>query len=147
VERWLGKYSEPIYAIMRVVIGLLFICHGTQKVFGMFGGQVQLAHPRLFTAGVIEIVAGALMTVGLWTSYAAFISSGEMAVAYFTTHAPGGFWPILNRGESAVLYCFIFLYLASRGSGRLSLDALMRRDRLDRVPEPSTGRRPSASPV
>lgn len=129
MERWLERYSEPIYAVMRVVVGLLFACHGAQKLFGVLGGQSRLADPKLFTAGIIELVGGGLIVLGLWAGYAAFIASGEMAVAYFTTHAPGGFWPIVNKGELAVLYCFVFLYIASRGSGRLSVDALVKKRR------------------
>ena len=129
MERWLERYSEPIYALMRVAVGLLFACHGAQKLFGVLGGQSRLADPKLFTAGIIELVGGGLIVLGLWAGYAAFITSGEMAVAYFTTHAPGGFWPIVNKGELAVLYCFVFLYIASRGSGRLSVDALVKKRR------------------
>jgi putative oxidoreductase len=127
MDRLLGKYSEYIYTIMRVVVGLLFWCHGAQKVFGMLGGQSELSVPFLATAGIIEFVGGGLMILGLWTSYAAFIASGEMAVAYFKVHAPHGLWPVVNKGELAVLYCFIFLYIASKGSGRLSVDALIRK--------------------
>ena len=129
MERRLERYSEPLYALMRVVIGLLFACHGAQKLFGVLGGQSQLANPKLLAAGIIEFVGGGLVALGLWAGYAAFIASGEMAVAYFTTHAPGGFWPIVNKGELAVLYCFVFLYIASRGSGRLSVDAPAKRRR------------------
>jgi putative oxidoreductase len=127
MECWLGRYSEPLYAIMRVVVGLLFACHGAQKLFGVLGGQSQLANPQLLTAGIIEFVGGGLIALGLWAGYAAFVASGEMAVVYFTVHAPRGFWPIVNKGELAVLYCFIFLYVASRGSGPLSVDALTRK--------------------
>jgi putative oxidoreductase len=127
MERWLGKYSEPLYAVMRVVFGLLFACHGAQKLFGVLGGQSQLGNPTLLAAGIIEFVGGGLVALGLWAGYAAFVASGEMAAAYFMAHAPGGFWPVVNKGELAVLYCFGFLYIAARGSGRLSVDALTRR--------------------
>jgi len=127
MERWLARYSEPVYAIMRVVVGLLFACHGAQKLFGVLGGQSQLANPQLLAAGLIESVGGGIIALGLWAGYAAFVASGEMAVAYFTVHAPGGFWPILNKGELPALYCFVFLYIASRGSGPLSVDALTRK--------------------
>jgi putative oxidoreductase len=129
MERWLGRRSEVLYAIMRVVVGLLFACHGVQKLFGLLGGQSQLSHPWLVAAGVIEFVGGGLVALGLWAGYAAFIASGEMAVAYFKVHAPGGFWPIINKGELAVLYCLVLLYVASRGSGRWSIDALIRKRR------------------
>ena len=78
----------------------------------------------MVTAGVIEFVGGGLVALGLFAGYAAFVTSGLMAVAYFMAHAPRGFWPIVNRGELAVVYCFVFLYVASKGSGRLSVDAL-----------------------
>ena len=129
MERWLERYSEPLYAVMRVVVGLLFACHGAQKLFGVLGGQSQLANPKLFAAGIIEFVGGGLIALGLWAGYAAFVASGHMAVAYFMMHAPNGFWPIVNKGEPAVLYCFVFLYIASRGSGRLSVDTLATRRR------------------
>jgi putative oxidoreductase len=125
MARLLERYSEPLYALMRLVVGLLFACHGAQKVFGVLGGQSQLANPKMLAAGVIELVGGGLVALGLWAAWAAFVASGQMAVAYFTVHASGGFWPVVNKGELAVLYCFVFLYIASRGSGSLSVDALM----------------------
>jgi len=127
MERWLGKYAEFIYAVMRIVIGMLFACHGAQKLFGVLGGQSQLSSPLMATAGGIEFFGGGLVCIGLFAGYAAFLASGTMAVAYFMAHASGGFWPIVNRGEMAVLYCFVFLYIAAKGSGRLSVDALMRK--------------------
>ena len=129
MERWLGRYSEVLYTLMRVVVGLLFACHGAQKLFGVLGGQSQLSNPMLVAAAIIEFVGGGLVAIGLWAGYAAFVASGQMAAAYFMVHASGGFWPIVNKGELAVLYCFVFLYVASRGSGRLSVDALARKRR------------------
>ena len=127
MERFLGAYSSYIYAVMRIVVGLLFSCHGTQKLFGMLGGvDRQGASAPLFSlfglAGIIELVGGLLIMVGLMTGYAAFIASGEMASAYFMAHFPRGFWPIQNGGEMAVLNCFVFLYIASRGAGVWSID-------------------------
>ena len=127
MNRWLGKYSELLYAVTRLVIGLLFACHGAQKLFGVLGGGSQLSNPMMLAAGVIELAGGLLVALGLWASYAAFIASGQMAVAYFMVHAPGGFWPIQNKGELAVLYCFVFLFIASRGSGRWSVDGILRK--------------------
>ena len=127
MDRWLGKYSESLYAVMRLMVGLLFACHGVQKLFGVLGGESQVSNPMLLAAGIIEFVGGGLVAIGLWAGYAAFIASGMMAVAYFMVHAPGGFWPIVNKGELAVLYCFVFLYVAARGSGTLSVDAVARR--------------------
>ena len=123
MERWLGKYSNFFYALLRIVAGALFACHGAQKLFGVLGGQKQ-TETLMLAAGVIEFVGGILIAAGLFASIVAFIAAGEMAVAYFKQHAPGGFWPIVNRGELAVLFCFVFLYVASRGSGILSIDAL-----------------------
>ena len=126
MEKFLGSYSSHLYAIMRIVVGLVFACHGAQKLFGAFGG-VQGSSVPLFSlfglAGVIEFFGGVLVTVGLLTGYAAFIASGEMAAAYFMGHFPKRFWPIENQGELAVILCFIFLYVASRGSGIWSVDA------------------------
>ncbi|HEV8375870.1 MAG TPA: DoxX family protein [Candidatus Polarisedimenticolia bacterium] len=129
MERWLGKYSEWIYAIMRIVIGFLFACHGAQKLFGVLGGQGRATGGLMTVGGIIEFGGGVLVALGLWAGYAAFLASGMMAVAYFMAHAPGGFWPILNHGELAVVYCFVFLFIASKGSGRLSLEKLMRKSR------------------
>jgi putative oxidoreductase len=123
MERWLSKNSDFLYAVMRLMVGLLFACHGVQKLFGMLGGQSQVSNPVLLAAGIIELVGGGFVAIGLWTSYAAFLSSGEMAVAYFMAHAAKGLWPIQNKGELAVLYCLVFLYIASRGSGILSVEA------------------------
>jgi len=127
MERWLGRFSNLFYALLRFVAGALFACHGAQKLFGVLGGQKQ--EGLLQVAGVIEFVGGILIAVGLFAGFAAFIACGEMAAAYFKQHAPGGFWPIINRGELAVLFCFVFLYVASRGSGILSIDSLIGRAR------------------
>jgi putative oxidoreductase len=128
MTRWLGRYSNFSYALMRFFAGALFACHGAQKLFGVLGGTKQ-SDTLMQVAGVIEFGAGILIAVGLFASCAAFIAAGEMAVAYFKQHAPGGFWPIVNRGELAVLFCFVFLFIASRGSGILSIDALIARAR------------------
>jgi putative oxidoreductase len=101
--------------------------HGMQKLFGMFGGQRMPPTSLPGFGGLIELVAGPLIAVGLLTGWAAFIASGEMAVAYFMVHVPQGFWPIVNKGELAVVYCFLFLYIASRGSGIWSVDRSLRR--------------------
>ena len=118
----LGRFTEPTYALLRIVAGLLFAFHGVQKLLGMYGGaQVPMLSQAWF-AGVIELVGGVLIAIGLFTSLAAFICSGEMAVAYFQMHAPKSFLPILNGGELAALYCFLFLYISARGGGAWSLD-------------------------
>ena len=126
MTRWLGKYSPYFYAVLRIVAGLMFAMHGSQKLLGWPAGQ---GRPPLASqmgiAGVIELVGGLMIALGLFASIAAFIASGEMAFAYFTVHAPGGPLPLLNRGELAVLYCFLFLYIAAHGSGVWSVDALI----------------------
>jgi len=122
MERYLGRYSEIAYCLMRFFIGLAFAQHGIQKVLGLLGGQKPPLASLAGVGGLIELVGGLLIAVGLFTGWAAFISSGEMAVAYFMVHASGGFWPIMNHGELAVAYCFVFLYVATRGSGRYSLE-------------------------
>jgi len=129
MERWLGRYLERSYVLMRVMFGLLFTCHGAQKLFGLFGGQGLPSDPMMVTAGVIEFSCGILVALGLWAGYAGFLASGQMAVAYFMMHAPKGFWPITNNGELAVLYCIVFFYIASNGSGCLSVDALVKKKR------------------
>jgi putative oxidoreductase len=124
----LGGYNAQTYALLRIVIGVLFFCHGGQKLFGWFGGvdgkggAVPLE--SLFgVAGSIELIAGVFITIGFYAAYAAFIGSGQMAVAYFTAHLPNGFWPLANGGELAVLYCFALLYIATKDSGIWSVDA------------------------
>ena len=119
-------------SVLRIVVGLLFCCHGLQKLVGMFGGMggkgAVAAFPSLFWfAAVLETVGGLLILIGLCTRPVAFVLCGEMAVAYFRSHAPRGMWPIQNGGELAVLYCFIFLYLSSAGAGPISVDRLIRR--------------------
>jgi putative oxidoreductase len=118
----LGRFEPHAYALMRIVTGLLFLFHGLQKLFGMYGGQkVELAS-QMGLAGIIELVGGALIMIGFATSVAAFVAAGEMAVAYFMVHQPNGTWPIQNQGELAALYAFVFLYIATRGSGIWSVD-------------------------
>jgi putative oxidoreductase len=126
MEKILAGYAPQAYAIMRIIFGLLFLCHGLQKVFGLFGGVNGAAVPLLSLlgiAGLIELVTGALIAVGFAAGTAAFIASGQMAVAYFAGHFPAGSWPIQNNGELPVLYCFVFLYMATQGSGIWSVDA------------------------
>ncbi len=102
----------------------MFACHGAQKILGMFGGKGG-AEGLILVAGIIELVGGFLIALGLLTRPAAFLSSGLMAVAYFMSHAPQGALPIVNKGEMAVLYCFLFLYMFFRGPGPLALDNLI----------------------
>lgn len=122
MERVLGRFAPQLYAIMRIVVGLLFACHGAQKLFGVLGGQqVQLAS-QFGLAGVIELVGGVMIAIGFLTGTVAFIASGEMAFAYFTAHMPRGGLPIQNGGELTVLFCFVFLYIAARGAGMWGVD-------------------------
>ena len=116
---------EIAYGLMRIAAGFLFFCHGVQKLFGALGGHRMPLSTMLGAAGLIETVCGLLIIVGLFTSVAAFIASGEMAVAFFLQHAPKGGFPIQNGGELAVLFCFLFLFIAARGAGVWSLDALL----------------------
>ena len=127
---WLSRWQQQLLALLRIVTGLLFLEHGTQKFFA-FPAPFPMPGPlppMLMAAGVIELVAGVLITVGLFTRLAAFIASGEMAIGYFMMHAPQGFWPAVNKGEAAILFCFIFLYLAAAGPGAWSVDGARTRN-------------------
>ena len=117
-----------ILSLLRIVAGLLFLQHGLSKLFGYpQSGDMPAFLTLIWFAGIIELAGSIMVTLGLFTRAAAFIMSGEMAFAYFISHLPRGFFPILNNGDGAVLYCFIFLYLAFAGAGPLSLDALWRK--------------------
>src|SRR5881227_3750785 len=126
-------WAPRVLSIVRIMVALLFLEHGTQKLLGFPPGG---AHPALFTLswfqGIIELVGGLLLAIGLFTRPVAFILSGDMAVAYFMAHAPQNFFPIINRGDAAILYCFIFLYYWLAGGGEWSLDRL-------RAPGPAAG--------
>jgi putative oxidoreductase len=125
MQQVLGRFSPYFYAALRIVAGLAFAQHGAQKMFGLLGAkQAAPLMSQFGMAGVIEFVGGIMIALGLFTSPVAFIASGEMAWAYFQSHAPRGPWPIQNGGELAVLYCFIFLYLCAVGSGKLSIDSI-----------------------
>lgn len=120
----LRKFEPQIYAVLRIVAAFLFLMHGTQKLFGWpgEGGGGGSLPPLMLVAAIIELVGGAMILVGFLADWAAFIASGEMAVAYFMAHFPEGWNPLLNNGEHTTLYCFIFLYIAARGSGIWSVD-------------------------
>jgi putative oxidoreductase len=126
MERWLGRFSSEAYALMRFIAGAAFACHGAEKMLGAFGAtRANTLEGQI--AGGIELVGGLLIAFGLGAGYAAFLASGLMAVAYFKVHAPQGFWPIQNHGELAVVFCFVFLYIATRGSGSYSVERLLKR--------------------
>ncbi len=125
-----SPWASRVLSILRIVVGFLFMAHGTQKLFLVPAGQ--MPHPvELFSlfglAGILETFGGLLILIGLCTRWAAFVLCGEMAVAYFIGHAPHGPLPLLNKGELAVLYCFVYLYLVFAGGGAWSLDVLLRR--------------------
>ena len=120
---FLNAYRGPAMSVFRVVIGLLFLEHGLSKLIGFPVGMPMAHLPPLFlAAGVIETVGGALIAVGLFTRWAALICSGEMAVAYFMAHFPHGFYPLVNKGEAAILFCFGFLLIAAIGPGPWAID-------------------------
>jgi putative oxidoreductase len=131
----MNRAVQVTYFLLRVVSGLLFFQAGSMKVLGWFGGVPDVPGgipPMMSQAGIgglLEFLGGIAIMLGLFTRPVAFILSGEMAVAYFQFHQPGGTWPIENQGGQAVLFCFIFLYMAARGGGDWSLDALIKRRR------------------
>jgi putative oxidoreductase len=127
MERALGRWADFIYAAMRIMTGLLFAAHGAQKLFGAFGGHAMTGVPLMLAAAIIEFGGGLLIAAGFEAGTAAFIASGEMAAAYFMAHASKSFWPVVNQGELAVVYCFVFLFVAAHGSGKLSVDAIRKR--------------------
>ena len=126
---FMSRFEEAVLALLRVAAGVMFMQHGAQKLFGVFrgfGGTPGATAPlasMMGVAGILEFFRGLLIVFGLFTRPVAFILAGQMAVAYFMVHLPNNFWPILNQGELAALYCFVFLYFSARGGGRYSVDA------------------------
>lgn len=126
---WLSRWQPQLLAILRMIVGLLFLEHALSKFFAFpVPFPVHPLPPMLIAAGAIELAAGILVTIGLFTRIAAFIASGEMAIGYFMMHLPKGFWPIANMGEAAILFCFVFLYIAAAGPGAWSIDAARTRN-------------------
>ena len=121
----LTRFADPVYCLMRLIVGLNFASHGGQLLFGMFGGMPGSDKPLLQLCGWVALVGGFLVAFGLLTRLAAFFASGTMAVAYFMVHAPHSLFPIVNEGELAVLYCWVFLFILFHGPGRWSIDALI----------------------
>jgi putative oxidoreductase len=130
----LNRFADPVYCIVRLIVGLTYACHGGQKLFGFPGGGHGV-DGLAFIAGIIELVGGFLIAFGLFTRIAAFLASGEMAVAYFMFYVgvvptlEAKFFPIMNGGELALLYCWVFFFIIFYGPGRWSIDALWRKDR------------------
>jgi putative oxidoreductase len=132
----LNRFADPVYCIMRLIVGLMFACHGGQKLLGFPGGGHGAVHGLTLVGGIVELVGGLMIAFGFLTRLAAFISAGEMAVAYFMVHAAGKaighapspteqFFPILNKGELAVVLCWLFLFMIFYGAGRWSIDAFL----------------------
>jgi putative oxidoreductase len=122
-----ARWAPYLLSVLRIVVAFLYIAHGTQKLFGFPSAELRAPVPLLSLLGlasVIETFGGVLLLLGLFTRPVAFILAGEMATAYFISHVPRGFWPLVNRGEPAVLFCFTWLYFAAAGAGPWSFDAL-----------------------
>jgi putative oxidoreductase len=121
----LSRFQPQLLAMLRIIAGLLFLEHGLSKFLGFpVPFPMHPLAPLFLAAGVVELVGGFLVTIGLFTRIAAFLASGEMAIAYWTQHVPnGGFWPLANKGEAAILFCFIFLYIAAAGAGAWGIDS------------------------
>lgn len=126
------RWTPRLLSVLRIILGFLFIPHGAQKLFG-FMAPPQWSMPPIISltgiAGSLEFFGGLLLLLGLFTRPVAFILSGLMAVAYFMAHAPQGFWPLQNKGELAVVYCWLFLFLSVSGGGAWSMDRLLRRSK------------------
>lgn len=136
LDSFYPAWTSRVLSVLRIVGALLLIAPGAQKLFGFLAAPGMTSPPafsQMWVGGVLEFFGGALLLVGLFTRPVAFILSGMTAVAYFQFHAPGGFWPLQNKGESAVLYCFVFLFLAVAGGGAWALDRLLRRGRAGRA--------------
>ena len=128
--RHLHRYQAELRAALRIMTALLFMEHGLAKLVHFPVPHPGLPQPLpaiLIAAAYVEVIGGALVAMGLFTRLAAFLAAGEMAIGYFLFHFPHGFWPIVNMGEAAILYCFVFLYLAAAGPGAFSIDAVRRK--------------------
>ena len=138
IESFANSWTPKVLGVLRIVTGFLFTAHGTQKVLNFPAAEKGAAELFSFMgfAGLLEVVGGILIILGLFTQVTAFVLSGMMAVAYFMAHAPAGFLPIVNKGELAVIYSFVFLYLAFAGGGAFSLDRLL--SRAKDSPRPAT---------
>jgi putative oxidoreductase len=128
-KKFISKYEIEIYSILRLIAGFLFLWHGSQKLFAIPPAKYVIPAYIVYIAGPIEFFGGLLVTVGLWTRWAAFICSGEMAVAYWIGHGTHAILPFLNGGELAMIYCFLFLFISARGSGIISVDHFLEKRR------------------
>lgn len=125
---FMAKYTSQVYALLRIVTGFLFLWHGVQKLFGFPPGMPPgVPAFIIYGAGPIELICGILVMIGLFTRYAAFLASGQMAAAYWIAHGTKAFLPLVNNGELAVLYCFVFLFISTQGGGIWSIDAAQNR--------------------
>ena len=136
----LGRLEPVMLSLLRIVAGLIFLAHGTQKFLSFPAGEMAgagwaLSQPGHYS-GLVELVCGTLLVLGLFTRPAAFLASGTMAVAYWLAHAPQDFFPVNNGGDAAILYCFVFLYLVFAGPGSVSIDARRAQGGTDSVPPP-----------
>jgi putative oxidoreductase len=126
---FISKYETQIYAIFRFVAGFLFLWHGSQKLFDFPPAAHEMPAYIMFIAGPVEFFGGLLVMIGLWTPWVAFICSGEMAYAYWSVHGTHAVLPFMNGGELAMIYCFLFLFIASKGSGVFSVDHFLEKRR------------------
>jgi putative oxidoreductase len=128
-ELFISKYESQVYSILRIAVGFLFLWHGSQKLLALPQAGIIIPVYVIFIAGPIELFGGFLVMIGLWTRWAAFICSGEMAYAYWSVYGTNVVLPLLNGGELAMLYCFLFLFISARGSGSFSVENLLREKR------------------
>lgn len=128
-QAFFATWTPRTQALLRIVVAFLYLQHGTAKFFGFPAGGFEHLPPLIVAAGLLELAGGALVLIGLWTRLVAFVLSGEMAFAYFMAHASQGhvLSPMVNHGEAAVLYCFVYLFLAAAGAGAWSVDAVRKK--------------------
>ena len=122
---FISKYETQLYAVLRIVAGFLFLWHGSQKLFNFPQSGHEMPLYIVFIAGPVEFFGGLFVMAGLWTRWAAFICSGQMAFAYWSVHGTHALLPLLNNGEMAMIYCFLFLFISARGSGIFSVDRFL----------------------
>ena len=134
---WADRHARKMLSVLRIVTALLFLSHGLSKIVGIPMSSASFPTPwtLLWIAGMLELIGGFLLLIGLWSRPVAFLLAGEMAVAYWMVHAPGNFWPVLNGGESAILFCFVFLYVMMRGPGPWSVDCWLGQRRAAEGPD------------